>query len=59
MQNDVGVHYKPVSLLRVQLGMLRKTFGRQDRSEPREVDAKLASLEATRYIIPYVSLPED
>jgi hypothetical protein len=37
MQDDIGVDYKPMTLLRIKLGMLYKPLVGQYRTEPREI----------------------
>ena len=59
MQDDVGVDYKPVTLLSIQLGMLCKPLVWKYRSEPRELITKVTSLKSTRYIITDISLTQN
>jgi hypothetical protein len=59
MQDDIRVHYKPVTLLSIQLGMLCKPLVWKYRSEPRELITKVTSLESTRYIITDISFTQD
>lgn len=59
MQDDVGVDYKPMTLLSIELGMLCKPLVWKYRSEPRELITKVTFLESTRYIITDISFTQD
>jgi len=59
VQNNVGVDYKPMTLLGIKLGMLCEPLVGQYRSKPREIITQMTFLKPTRNIIPDISFSQD
>lgn len=59
MKDDIRVDYQPVTLLRIELGMLQESLGWQHWSESWEFATQETLLEATWDIVSNVSLAQD
>lgn len=59
MQDNIRVHYKPMTLLSIELGMLCKPLVWKYRSESRELITEVTFFESTRYIITDISFTQD